>query len=268
MLAGATILTQIAHPLAQGRALTAVTLAVVVLFCLTTLTHAALTAGWSAAVALLLTAGGVGLLAEVLGTATGFPFGPYDYAGTLGPSLLSVPLVIPLAWTMMAWPALLAGRRLASAVAGRAGGRLDRALARRALTAVLGGLVLASWDLYLDPTMTAAGHWTFADPQPGLPGLPGIPLTNSAGWVMVSVVMTALLDRFLPRTGPGGRAIDERVPATLLGWTWLGSFVANLFFLGEPVVAGYGVVGMGLLVGPYLVLLLRGDRRRAGHAVP
>ena len=43
---------------------------------------------------------------------TGLPFGDYSYAGTLGPELLDVPLVVPLAWTMMAYPVLLAARRL------------------------------------------------------------------------------------------------------------------------------------------------------------
>ena len=37
------------------------------------------------------------------------------------------------------------------------------------------------WDLFLDPQMVAAGHWTWLDPDPALPGVPGVPLTNYAG---------------------------------------------------------------------------------------
>ena len=59
----------------------------------------------------VVTAGG-GLAAEAVGVRTGLPFGDYSYAGTLGPEVLDVPLVVPLAWTMMAYPVLLAARRL------------------------------------------------------------------------------------------------------------------------------------------------------------
>ena len=48
--------------------------------------------------------------------ATGFPFGAYAYAGALGPTLLGVPLVIPLAWAMDG-VAGVAGRRCGSAAA-------------------------------------------------------------------------------------------------------------------------------------------------------
>lgn len=252
-LAAATILIQVSYPLLDGRALVQATMLTVVLFAATSLTHARASMGLRTAVLLLVVAGGLGLLAEAVGTATGVPFGPYEYTGTLGVSVATVPLVIPLAWTMMAWPALLAGRRLAAAIPGALP---RRPLAQRGLTVVLGGLLLASWDLYLDPQMVDAGHWVWADPVPGLPGVPGIPLTNYAGWVLVALVVMTALDAVVPR-----RSVDERVPALLLGWTWLGSFVANLFFFSRPEVALYGVVGMGLLVGPYLYLLSR-DRVR------
>ncbi len=95
-------------------------------------------------------------MAEALGTATGFPFGAYSYSGTLGWEVLDVPVVIPLAWTMMAWPMLLLGRRLSSAslAAARGGATWDRAAAGRADRRCWAVSVLASWDLYLDPQMT------------------------------------------------------------------------------------------------------------------
>jgi uncharacterized membrane protein len=264
-LAAATVLAQISYPLLSGRVLVLITIATVVLFCATSLIHAAVTAGARTALLLLLVAGGVGLLAEAVGTATGFPFGPYEYSGTLGWEVLAVPVVIPLAWTMMAWPMLLLGRRLAAAMVGaldrsRGLGERTAARVRVAATALLGGLAFASWDLYLDPQMTAAGHWVFAEPEPGLPGVPGIPLTNYAGWVLVGVLMLALLDAVVPRTD-----VAERVPAALLAWTWLGSALANAVFFGRPEVAAYGFVGMGLFVGPYLYLY--SSQRRRGLVV-
>ncbi|WP_380168575.1 carotenoid biosynthesis protein [Jannaschia sp. R86511] len=260
-LAALTVLVQITYPLLDGRALLASTVATVLLFCATSLSHAALTLGARVAVLVLLVAGGIGLVAEAVGTATGFPFGPYVYTGTLGPELLDVPVVIPLAWTMMAWPTLLLGRRLAAALLGRVEarrrlGRRAAASLRAATTAVVGGLALASWDLYLDPQMTDAGHWVFAAPEPGLPGVPGIPLTNYAGWLLVAVLMVSVLDAVVPH-----RDVEESVPALLLAWTWLGSALANVAFFGRPEVAAYGFVGMGLVVAPYLWLFVSEQRR-------
>jgi putative membrane protein len=248
VLAAVTVVVQIAHPLLSGDALRAATVLAVLLFTAASLTHAATTAGPGAAVRLLLVAGGVGLGAEALGVAAGVPFGEYRYSGTLGVQVLGVPLLVPLAWTMMAYPSLLLGRRLA--------------LGRPRWTAVAAGAAtLASWDLFLDPQMVAAGHWTWAHPHPALPGVPGIPLTNYAGWLLVALVLTAALDRVLPPTRTGGSA----TPALLLGWTWLGSAVGNLVFFDRPAVAGYGVVAMGATVLPYL-LALRADRLLALRA--
>ena len=56
--------------------------------------------------------------------------------------MAGVPLIVPLAWTMMAYPALLVGRRIGAPV-------------------LAGAAALASWDLFLDPQMVAAGHWHF-----------------------------------------------------------------------------------------------------------
>jgi putative membrane protein len=133
-----------------------------------------------------------------------------------------------------------------------------RAAAGRVTTAGTAAFALAAWDLYLDPQMVAAGHWTWHHPTPALPGVPGIPLTNYLGWVLVAVVMVAVLDRVLPVRGD---APGEAVPAALLAWTWLGSGLANLAFFDRPAVAGYGVVAMGVTVLPYLRLLLS-DRIR------
>jgi putative membrane protein len=242
-LAGAGILAQIAYPLLDGAPLRAATVATVVLLAAAAVTHAAAAWGVRAAAVLLAVAAGIGLAAEAVGVATGVPFGGYDYAGTLGPEVLGVPALVPLAWTMLAYPGLLLGRRLTG------GGRTATALA--------GGLALAAWDLFLDPQMVADGHWTWRDPAPALPGVPGVPLTNYAGWVLVAVVMVAALDRALPPHRP---ATGEAVPAAVLAWTWAGSTLGNLAFFGRPWVALYGGLAMGALVVPYLAALRRGAR--------
>jgi len=171
--------------------------------------------------------------------------------------VLGVPLLVPLAWAMMAYPCLLLGRRLAGTDDGRGG----------PAGVALGALALASWDLFLDPQMVADGHWTWARPAPALPGVPGVPLTNYAGWLLVAFALTAALDRALPPTGrPGAprRTPAPTAPAVLLGWTWIGSTIGNAVFFDRPAVAGYGAIAMGATVLPYL-RALRSDRQHDRH---
>ncbi|SUD48099.1 Ribonucleases G and E [Nocardia otitidiscaviarum] len=354
------VAVQILYPLTAGVARDRVTVAVVLLSAATAVTHAGRTRGVRWAVGVLVIVSGVGLLAEMVGTATGFPFGCYDYAsGRIGPSVAGVPLVVALAWTGGLYPVWIVARQLYS-----------RTVTRVMMTAV--GAV--GWDLFLDPQMVADGQWTWCSPWPGLPGLPEIPLTNYLGWFAVGLVMAGLLalwERTVPNlertpttarpatappasaatatatepsatepatttqpattttqpattesaatdaaatdrpdaapvspvvaagrntpaaspsagpstTGPSAvsdaapgpanapaaghdpaeppiapaparradtaavavRSGDVAVPVAVLLWTWLGSALAHAVFLGLPVSAGYGVVGLGVL---------------------
>jgi uncharacterized membrane protein len=247
VLSGATVLAQVAYPLVAGSARGALTVATVLLFALASLTHAAVTRGPRTALTLLVVAGGGGLLAEAVGVSTGVPFGRYDYAGTLGPAVLGVPVVIALAWTMMAWPAYLVAVRLA---AGR--GRPARV--------AVGAVALASWDLFLDPQMVDAGHWRWADPSPSLPGVPSVPLTNYAGWVLVAVALMALLDGAAP-TAP---STQDAAPYALYLWTYASSVLAHAAFFGLPASASWGGLGMGLVAVP-LALSLRASAAKRRH---
>jgi putative membrane protein len=263
VLGAAAVLAQISYPLLSGAPLRRITIASVLLFAAASLAHAGAALGPRAAVRLLIVGGGTGLAAEAVGVATGVPFGAYRYGHLLGPGVLGVPLLVPLAWTMMAYPCLLLGRRLAGVRAPR-----SWVASHRVRVALTGGGTLAAWDLFLDPQMVAAGHWTWAHPSPGLPGVPGIPLTNYAGWLLVAPVLVLVLDLALPvstRAGTGSGtgsvsvagAAGEAVPAAMLAWTWLGSAVGNVVFFGRPVVAAYGLVAMGAGVLPFLVVLRR-----------
>jgi len=234
-LAVAVVLAQVAYPLTDGEPLRLLTIATVLCFTAASLTHATATRGLRWALGLLGLAGAIGLLAEAVGVRTGVPFGRYAYDDSLGPKLLDVPIIVPLAWVMMSYPCLLLGRRL---------GRRQPVW-----TALTGGFTLAAWDLFLDPQMVAAGRWAWTYPQPELPGVPGVPVTNFVGWLAVAIVMVAVLDALLPRV-PNAR---EGVPAALLGWTWIGSTIGNAIFFDRPAVAVWGGIAMGVFTAPYLV---------------
>jgi carotene biosynthesis associated membrane protein len=227
-LAVLTVLLQIGYPLVHGSIRDHLTVATVLVFLLASATHAATTRGPGWALRLVALSAGLGLLAEAVGVRTGVPFGHYAYGSSLGPKALGVPLVIPLAWAMFAYPCLLVGQRLADGWRGVA----------------VGAFALASWDLFLDPQMVAAHHWQW---HQGGPSLNGIPLTNAVGWLAVGLLLMTLLSR-LPR-----RDVDDRVPNALFLWTYASSVLANAAFFGRPGVALAGGLAMGLVAVPLLI---------------
>jgi uncharacterized membrane protein len=235
-LLAALVLAQIGYPLTNGDARAGLTVAVVVLGFALSVAHAWTTRGPRTAAWLVAATAGGGFAVEALGVATGFPFGAYAYSGDLGPKLAGVPLVIPLAWTWMAWPAWLAALRVA----------------RRTVSRVaLGAVGLAAWDLFLDPQMVAEGYWTWSDPHPALPGVPDVPIGNYLGWLAVALLMMIALRAVAPDT-------RKDAPAhALYLWTYASSVLAHAVFLDLPASAAWGAAGMGTLAIPLAVKLWR-----------
>lgn len=235
---GTAVLAQICYPLVSGSARDALTIATVVLVAVAALWHAYLTRGFHALGVLAAVTIVGGFAVEVLGVHTGVPFGRYRYTGGLGPTVFGVPLVIAPAWTMLAWPAALAARRLCR-------GEVARVL--------LGAWALAAWDVFLDPQMVAAGHWNWRDPNPHLLGDPTVPLGNYAGWLAVALLVSLALQRLL-RDAPGG---DDLAPLAFYVWTWASSALALAAFLDLASAAVWGAVAMGVVSVPLLLGVLR-----------
>ncbi|MFI8978169.1 carotenoid biosynthesis protein [Nocardia asteroides] len=244
------VATQIAYPLSAGATRDRVTIVVVGLSAATAVLHAGTTRGWRWATGFLVVVSGLGLSAEIAGTATGFPFGAYAYAvERLGPALAEVPLVVPLAWTGGLYPIwIVATLVVAPSGAGSAGSRAGFAV-RRACLFVVGAV---GWDLFLDPQMVADGQWTWSVTDAGLPGLAQIPYTNYFGWALVATLMALLLTA-LDRTVPAPHDPSVAVPVAVFVWTWLGSTLAHAVFLGLPASAVWGFLGLAPLGVPLLL---------------
>lgn len=237
LLAALVVALEVPYPLVHGGARSGLTVATVLVFAAAAVEHAWVTRSARTAVAVLVTAAGVGFAAEVVGVHTGLPFGSYRYTGGLGVTAAAVPVVVGLAWLMMAYPSACVALRLA------------RSLPARVAVAAW---ALAAWDVFLDPQMVAARHWRWADPSPHLPGVGTVPVSNFGGWLLVATVLMSLL---VPLASRRVHDADDRPPLVLWTWTWLSSALANVAFFGRPAVAGWGALAMGAVGVPLLVRL-------------
>ena len=194
-------------------------------------------------------------LIEVIGVRTGVPFGRYHYSDAVTyqrcptgslcsdtesvthsvPALLGVPVIVPLAWLMMAYAAHRVGRHISS-----------RPIAQWLWSSG----ALAAWDLILDPQflldphLRGNGWWVWTNPSPHLPGIPGIPLSNFAGWLVAAAAVQALLAFALRPSGHSrnGHARTQRlweVPVVFYAWTCVGAVFLGITELAAPAAAAW-----------------------------
>jgi uncharacterized membrane protein len=250
-LAVLLVLTSIAYPLTSGAGRDAVSWTIVVLGAGLSVSHGGLSRGAAVGLRLLLLVAGTAVAFEAIGLATGFPYGRYEYSAALGPTVLGVPFLVPLAWLMMAWPSWILADRLTRRV---------RASRRNAVRVVLAAAVFAGWDVVLDPQLVQAGYWTWTHPSPGLPGIPTVPLTNVAGWLLAGVVVMTLIHLMVVRaSSPGAPRIGDAAPLVAIAWMTLGGALAHAGWLGLPGSAAWGAV----LAAPVLAALV--VQRRAAR---
>jgi putative membrane protein len=222
----------------------AATRAIVVLMLAVSATEAAAARGGRRGLGLVAGAGAVGFAAELLGVATGRPFGHYTYSAKLGPRVRGVPLAAAAAWAMMARPSWV----VAGLVAGRR---------RRALRVVLAAGALTGWDVFLDPRMAREGYWSW----PGGGRYEGIPASNFAGWLVTGAGVFALWSLAEGEGADDGADADVDDGALVLYlWTWVGETFANLVIWRRPRVALAGGVAMGAFALPALRTRLRAAR--------
>jgi putative membrane protein len=242
--------TAIAYPLTDGPARDAVSWSIVLLGSGVSVSHAWVSRGARTGLGVLALVAVVAVGMEALGLATGLPYGQYSYSDALGPTLLGVPFLVPLAWLLMAWPSWVLAARLTARV---------RTPRRRPARVLVGAYLFAAWDVVLDPQLVQAGYWHWAHPDPGLPGISTVPLTNLVGWLIAGLLVMTLLDLLVQRTARGRPpSIGDAAPLLALGWMTLGGALAHAGWLGLPGSAAWGV----LLAVPVLVALARHETAR------
>ena len=228
---------QISYPLIEGEPLRVVTIATVYWAAAAMFLHAMLAYGVVYAMQFLFITFTYALLVEQIGSRTGWPFGSYEYSGSLGYQIYGVPLVVPFAWVMLAHPIFIAARKVT-----------------KNWVFLYGGFGMMAWDLFLDPQMVSAERWVWDFTGTSVPFQPEIPLSNTFGWLLTGMGLMAILNLAL-RKDRRKVATSTAVPDFFLMWTWFSGVVGNLFFFDRPVVALIGGVVFGLVLLPYIFLL-------------
>ncbi len=225
---------QISYPLVHGNVLRNVTLGIVFIGAASMLFHSYLVYGPFFAIIFAFVTFVYTLAIETVGVKTGWPFGRYFYDHTLGVQIYGVPLLVPFAWMMLAYPILIAAR-----------------LAAAQWVFLYGGIGLMIWDLFLDPQMVDAGRWSWKLVGPRVPYEPMIPLSNAAGWLFAGMGLMALLHRVLPHERRKD-SVNSLAPDILLLWTLIGGVIGNIFYFHHKEIGIFVGVLFSIYLIPYL----------------
>ena len=224
--------------------------------------HAASRLGWRTTLAIFAAGFSLSLGAELAGTTTGYPFGPYSYTTQLGYLIGGrVPFNIPTSWFFMLYASLaICGRLLTARDDGRS----------RWVWAVVAGFVLTAWDVSMDPAMVATTHWLWH--LPSVEGATlvrrvalsnlfyGMPLTNWLGWLLTGFLVARAMLAIVPPTRWAARVSPTTLPLLL--------YAAN-GVLPLLICVGRGLwwaVGLGALAMAVPLALAVRAPRRGGEA--
>jgi len=192
--------------------------------------------GRARTLALLLWGGAVALVAELVSTRVGVPFGLYHYVGdTRGAELYlgNVPFFSPLSFPFLAYAALCRAR-------GALGPAWASTRAGRARTVVVGGALMMLLDLVIDPLAVRGGRWflghIFDYPEGGI--YFGVPLSNFVGWLVVGwITLGGLVWTARGPSRPGSPALGSALYYLVLAVN-----LTVTLWIGEMVLAATGIV--------------------------
>lgn len=169
----------------------------------------------------------LGWFAEEMGASRGWFFGDYDYTDVLGPTLLSVPVVIPLMWFALTY----AGYVMANLIVWQVPADGATSARRTFVMAFLSALIVTAYDLGVDPYMVYKLKAWIMEKHDGW--WFGETLQGFVGWMLVAFVIVGAFRLLLRRVAPPPARPALRqllVPLCLYGGLML-----YQAFLGFPV---------------------------------
>jgi len=150
---------------------------------------------------------------ELMGTSTGFPFGPYSYTDFLDQKILGlVPYAIPLSWFYMGFTSFLLANLLIA----------HTRWSHKTLWCLLIGVYfLTVWDLSLDPAMAndrlPVHFWIWYKSGPYF----GMPISNLVGWSMTGLLYMSVSRLFWR---------ENLAVQRIVTWLPFGMYAANTCF--------------------------------------
>ena len=168
---------------------------------------------------------------EMIGVATGWPYGTFEYTVSLGPMIGGVPVALPVFFIPLVMNAYLLCLLLLGPRASNGWLRL--------LTVIP---TVVAMDVVLDPGAVALGFWDF-----GGGAFYGVPLSNYAGWVLSATVAVVTLDRAFEMAAIRERLancefmLDDMVSFVIL-WGGINLWYGSLVPAVVAVAFGVGLV--------------------------
>ncbi len=227
--------------------------------------------GWKRTLLWTISGYAVAFAAEYSSIHNGFPFGDYYYVDTTQTQELwiaGVPFMDSLSFSFLTFTGYTCAWQLIAAWKGRRG-RLDdstyQTVRRSPLVLVLGALITTWMDLIIDPVALMGDRWFLGQ----IHGWPhggeyfGVPLTNFAGWYLVTAV-TIGVNQVIDAGFPESIGQDHRpgIPYMHLGGFALFIFIVgfnlfmtailrewDLFFTGLPLAVAFLLTSWHLLSG-------------------
>lgn len=113
----------------------------------------------------------LGMAVEILGVATGYPFGTYHYGEALGQKIAGVPIVIGLNWFMTAYISYHVAKGF---------------IAQKLLRIIASTVLMLLLDMLIEPVAPKLDYWYWADNT--------IPSMNFVSWYLVGLVCVYIID--------------------------------------------------------------------------
>ena len=111
----------------------------------------------------------IGLLVEIIGVATGFPFGNYKYGNSLGSKIFEVPIVLGLNWWILIYSSI----------------HSSRIFTKHIMTRIfLAPFLMLGLDLLIEQLCSKLDFWHWHEDV--------IPFKNYVSWYIISLALIAL----------------------------------------------------------------------------
>jgi len=197
----------------------------------------------------LLWGGAVALVAELVSTRVGIPFGLYHYTGdTRAVELFlgDVPFFSPLSFPFLAYGAFCLAR-------GTLGPGWATTRAGQVRMVAVSGALMMLLDVVIDPLAVRGGRWflghIFYYPDGGL--YFGVPLSNFLGWLVVGWITIGGIVWAGKTRGPEATDPGAPGPGIALYYLVLAVNLSVTLWIGEELIAAAGLVVHG---GLFLLL--------------